>query len=351
MFARSIRSLIACGAVVLASLVAVTGCEDHPDDPEPSNTTTPQASNKDMLGTTWDVTPAESTVLPGTRIHFELDRNGSLYTPGPGSPTVQYQAVDGGTLADEFGIETDYVAGQKVGDYRVQVLIRQPGKTSLQVPALTAIVHVVAVLPANNAAPQVPAPAPVPAEAYHVDLSGSWTQLDDANTADDPSPVLTPGTASSDSMSLEYNGKDGSSCGCNAVHKVVPLGASFDCSKTTLAFDYVSGGSFGYTSNQSISIRFCKDGNCSESPFYSGDQFKGSEQTGHSNCAWETNNSFPTTPQITSGHNVIDLSKLAIDTNGACNGSFDTIDVHLQAYACFADEDQGSQTLSNVVLY
>ncbi|HEY8076135.1 MAG TPA: hypothetical protein VIF62_18545, partial [Labilithrix sp.] len=147
-------------------------------------------------------------------------------------------------------------------------------------------------------------------------------------------------------------GTDGQKCDCNAFHKVIPLGKSYDCSSATLELDYASSGSFGYTSNEAVSIRFCKNGVCGgDGGFYSGDEFKGSMQTGHSNCGWEWNNSLPAAPQLAAGHNTIELAKLQASTNGSCNGSFDTIDVHVEAYACFADGDRGAATLSNLVIH
>jgi hypothetical protein len=173
----------------------------------------------------------------------------------------------------------------------------------------------------------------------------------DANQ-NNPAPVMSLVSASPNSASVTYDGLDGMKCDCNAYHKVIALGRSYDCSTATIAFDYASGGDFGYTSNEALSIRFCKNGVCGgDGGFYSGDQFVGSEQTGHSNCAWPWNNELPAAPQIASGHNTISLAKLQPSLNGSCNGSFDTIDVHLQAYACFKGQDQGAATLSNLVIY
>jgi hypothetical protein len=87
-------------------------------------------------------------------------------------------------------------------------------------------------------------------------------------------------------------------------------------------------------SSSAVSIRFCT-GSCSESGFYGGNQYLASEQTGHSNCAIPFANNFPSTPALSDGHKKISLGNLSASTAGQCSGSFDTIDVHVQGYACF----------------
>jgi hypothetical protein len=330
--------------------MSAVGCldpVDFPDQPHAAGALSPTGSCKDSLGTTWTVAPVASTVTPGANVHFVTNRNGSLYTPGPGSPVVHYEAPDGGTLADPDGIETDYTAGAKVGDYRVNVKMGPPGAPADgTVCSLQAIVHVVATLPAGDGGVKVPAPS---SGGRPVSFEGAWMASQDANGGN-PAPVLTLAGISPSSISVAYQGADGNNCGCNAEHLVIPLGKSYDCGTTTMEFDYAAGGSFGYTSSQALSIRFCKDGACSSESFYGGDQYVASQQSGHSNCGYEwANNTLPAS-QLASGHNVVELGKLTKEVNGSCSGSFDTIDVHVQAYACFKDRDYGVQTLSNLVL-
>jgi len=152
------------------------------------------------------------------------------------------------------------------------------------------------------------------------------------------------------SVTVTYDGADGSKCDCNAQHHVISLGKSFDCNAATLAFDYTTSGSFGYTSTASVSVRFC-NGTCPTGGFYGGSQFLGSEQTGHSNCAIPFQNSFPTSPQLHEGRNVVKLSTLQGALDGSCSGSFDTIDVHVQGYACFDGKDTATQSLANLAVY
>jgi hypothetical protein len=180
-------------------------------------------------------------------------------------------------------------------------------------------------------------------------LKGSWAFNQDANQ-NSPAPAMAVDAQSEQSVTVSYQGATGDKCDCNAEHLVIPLGKSYDCKTATLEFDYVAGGAFGPTSTASLSIRFCQNGKCDEGGFYGNDQFLGSEQTGHSNCAIPFANSFPSTPQLVQGHNKIPLGSLNAATNGKCGSTFDTIDVHMQGYACFKT-DLGSATLSNLRLY
>lgn len=344
---RRVVSWSVCSVLVASVAFLAGGCE-MPDAPLGANTQKPAPSCVDSLGTTFSLTPAESTVAPGATVKLAVNRNGGLYTPGPGSPVIHYDAPQGGTLADPDAIETDYTAGTKPGDYTVTAAItvaRGQANEGSNVCILQSIVHVVAA--ASDAG--IEAGSSTAEGARKLDLSGPWSFVEDANQ-NDPAPVMTLGAASADSVTVTYEGTDGMKCDCNAYHKVIPLGRSYDCSTTTIELDYASSGSFGGTSNEALSIRFCRDGKCGgEGAFYGGDQFAGSEQTGHSNCAWPWNNELPA-PQLKAGHNSIDLGKLQSTVNGSCSGSFDSIDVHLQAYACFKDRDKGSATLSNLVI-
>lgn len=198
-----------------------------------------------------------------------------------------------------------------------------------------------------------PAPPAVPADngaPGAVSLQGNWTFSEDANQ-NDPTPFMSVLNDSSNTVSVTYDGNDGSKCDCNSEHLVIPLGRTIDCSKGTIELDYSAEGTFGYTSTASLSIRFCKNGKCDESGFYGGDQFLGSTQTGHSNCAMPWQNEFPASPQLVNGHNKIVLGKLQSSRSGQCSGSFDTIDVHLQGYACFKGKDNATATLSNLHVY
>jgi hypothetical protein len=180
-------------------------------------------------------------------------------------------------------------------------------------------------------------------------LKGDWAFNQDANQ-NSPAPAMTVDAQSDQSVTVSYEGATGDKCDCNAEHLVIPLGKSFDCSSATMEFDYAAGGSFGPTSTASLSIRFCQNGKCDEGGFYGNDQFLGSEQAGHSNCAIPFANSFPAAPQLVQGHNKVSLGKLEASMNGKCGSSFDTIDVHMQGYACFKT-DLGSATLSNLRIY
>lgn len=342
MFRRS----ISISTLLLAAFIGLPACQDvadivdRPDAPkaEGSLTATDKCTDS-SFGSTWTITPAESTVAAGEVVHFVVMRDGKKYTTGLKAPIVRYAAPTGGTLADPSAVETDYAAGAVPGDYEVDVKI-VTAEGAMTVCSLKAIVHV-------KPPPTFDPPVTVPEK---LDLSGAWELSDDANLGA-AAPVTQLVASSSESVTVSYDGVDGRSCGCKSFHKVIKLSKSYDCSSTTLAFDYMGGGSFGYTSTQSVSIRFCKDGSCPTQSFYQGDEFIGSQQTGHSNCAYRFANSFPASPELKGGKNRIPLSTLDKGTNGSCSGSFDTIDVHMQTYACFTERDQGTATLSNLVLY
>lgn len=180
-------------------------------------------------------------------------------------------------------------------------------------------------------------------------LQGPWSFVDDANQ-NSPAPQMEVNGSSPQEVTVTYDGEDGSACDCNAEHLSIPLGKTIQCSAGTLEFDYHTSGFFGPTSTASLSVRFCT-GPCSESGFYGGAQFLGSEQTGHSNCAIPFSNSFPTAPQLVEGHNKIALSSLNGSLNGSCGGSFDTVDVHVQGYGCYASTDTATSTLANLQVY
>jgi hypothetical protein len=183
-----------------------------------------------------------------------------------------------------------------------------------------------------------------------VSLKGNWTFNEDANQ-NDPAPFMSVENDSDTQVSATYDGNDGSRCDCNAEHLVIPLGKTIDCATGTIEFDYSTQGKFGSTSTSSVSIRFCNGGQCDESGFYSGDQFLASEQAGHSNCAMPFQNEFPGAPQVAEGHNKIALGDLESSLNGQCTGSFDTIDIHMQGYACYKGQDNAQATLANLRIY
>ncbi len=93
--------------------------------------------------------------------------------------------------------------------------------------------------------------------------------------------------------------------------------------------------------------------------FDGGPQYVGSPGApATSSCAheWENDagtgstNYFPASALITAGTNTIPLGTYVAPTSqDSCTGSFDTIDLHVQVYNCFATET-GTSTLSNVRL-
>jgi hypothetical protein len=179
-------------------------------------------------------------------------------------------------------------------------------------------------------------------------LAGNWQVSMDANQ-NNPAPTMTLLGSSASTVTVAYNGGNGSQCDCNAEHLVIPLGKTMTCASSTLEFDYSTAGKFGSTSTSSVSVRFCT-GTCPTGGFYGGPQFVGSEQSGHSNCAIPFGNTFPAA-QLHEGRNTIPLGSLSSALNGSCGGSFDTIDVHMQGYGCFAGQDMATSTLSNLRVY
>ena len=177
-----------------------------------------------------------------------------------------------------------------------------------------------------------------------VSLAGTWVFSNDSNVS--PYPTVTFNGASAGSASISSVGFTGGlQCACNAYHLIIPLGATFSCA-STVQFDFTtnaSPNSFGFTNNTAIWLRF-NHGTTHEA------ELLGSEQTGNSSCAFSYGNSFPATPLLKEGTNVIPLASLVTGTSGFCNGSFEIIDVHLQAYGCFPT-DTSTSTISNVRMY
>lgn len=187
------------------------------------------------------------------------------------------------------------------------------------------------------------------ASGCHIDLGGQWLYTVDANPS--TIPAVSVVEARRETAAIAYNGGDGSMCGCNGYRKIIRLGQSFDCSNTILEFHAGFAGSPGFTNSAAIDIRFCDAANCASGvPAYNGPGFSGSNWGGHSNCAWRFPNNTYRRAVVAPGVNVVPLKDLNRDVDGFCTGSFDAIDVHLQAYACFATE-QGSVRISNLRLY
>jgi hypothetical protein len=115
-----------------------------------------------------------------------------------------------------------------------------------------------------------------------------------------------------------------------------------------------------------VDIRFCTgpcpsvDGGIGGPYFYGGPQYVGSPfAPATSSCGYEWENDagnaslnyFPASALIQTGTNTIPLgSYVAPSAQDACTGTFDTIDVHMQVYNCFANQT-GTSTLSNLRIY
>jgi hypothetical protein len=202
-----------------------------------------------------------------------------------------------------------------------------------------------------------------------VNLLGSWAPSTDANS-NGPDTVATLGTVTATSVSVvqSHTGSPGADCGCNAQHLNIALGKSFACASATLAFDYATTAVATSTNTPAVDIRFCTgpcpsvDGGAGGPYFYTGAQYVGSPfaPAANSSCGYEWENDagtaslnyFPASAAVqTTQTNVIPLGTYAAPASGdACNGSFDTIDVHMQVYNCFPTET-GTSTLSNLRIY
>jgi hypothetical protein len=204
----------------------------------------------------------------------------------------------------------------------------------------------------------------------YVNLLGAWGGTTDANSnAPDTIGTLGTNTTTSVSMVQSHSGSAFADCGCNGIHLQIPLGKTFQCSTTTLAFDFATTAVNSDTYNTpAVDIRFCT-GPCNTLAdgggpnFYGGPQFVGSPMapTSNSSCGYEYENDsgtaslnyFPASAAITGdgGTNTVALgSYVAPQGQDNCSGSFDTIDVHLQTYSCQAS-DTGTDTLSNLRIY
>jgi hypothetical protein len=182
-----------------------------------------------------------------------------------------------------------------------------------------------------------------------LDFGNGWTVSVDANAGGYP---MMSETSTPTSVTVTYLG-DGD-CNCAAEHLSLPLGRTFDCATTTLSFDYATSiAGADYTNSPSLDIRFCMGG-CPMNQEVAGGvmRFTGSEYTGHSNCAIYPDypNTWPAVPAVHQGANVVPLVTLDGGSDGICVGSFDTVDVHVQGYACYASETATS-VLSNVRFY
>jgi hypothetical protein len=201
-----------------------------------------------------------------------------------------------------------------------------------------------------------------------VNLQGSWAPSTDANS-NGPDTVATLGTVTATSVSVvqSHTGTPGGDCGCNAQHLNIALNKTFSCATSTLEFEYATTTTFTGTNRPGLDIRFCTgpcpayDGGVSGPNFYGGPQYVGSPGApGISSCAYEwendagtaSTNYFPAEALIQTGQK----TSIALGTYAApssqdnCTGSFDTIDIHMQVYNCYATET-GTNTLSNVRIY
>jgi hypothetical protein len=198
-----------------------------------------------------------------------------------------------------------------------------------------------------------------------VNLQGTWSGTTDSNT-NGPDTLATLGTDTTTSVSVlgSHPNNSGADCGCNGLHLQIPLGKTFPCSTTTLAFDWATTTVDGDgTNNPAVDIRFCT-GPCNTYEdgggpgFYDGPQYVGGAFAGQSSCGyeWENDagsaslNSFPQSA-VMSATNTIPLGTYVAPQNADnCTGTFNTIDVHMQVYTCFTT-DTGTNTLSNLRLY
>jgi hypothetical protein len=201
-----------------------------------------------------------------------------------------------------------------------------------------------------------------------VRLDGTWMPSTDANS-DGPDTVATIAsvTAKSVSVAQSHTGTDYADCGCNAQHLNVPLGATFDCAKATLQFDYATTVAYGSLNTPAIDVRFCTgpcpavDGGIGGPYFWTGPQFVGSPAAPmQSACGYEWENDagtaslnyFPASAAIANNATTtVPLSSYVAPASGdRCTGTFDTIDVHVQVYNCAAAQT-GTTTVSNVRVF
>jgi hypothetical protein len=198
----------------------------------------------------------------------------------------------------------------------------------------------------------------------YVNLQGSWSPTTDSNS-NGPDTVGTLGTNTTTSVSVvqSHTGTSGADCGCNGLHLQIPLGKTFQCASTTLAFDWATTTTQTTTNNPAVDIRFCT-GPCNTfedgggPTFYGGPQYAGGAFAGQSSCGYEFENdagtaslnSFPASAVMAASNTVALSSYVAPSSQDDCTGSFDTIDVHMQVYNCFATET-GTDTLSNLRVY
>ena len=198
----------------------------------------------------------------------------------------------------------------------------------------------------------------------YVNLQGNWSPTSDSNS-NSPDTVGTLGTNTHDvrlGRPVAHRARAARTAGATGIHLQIPLGKTFQCASTTLAFDWA-------TTTTQTSQRTARPSTSASAPgratpiedgggptFYGGPQYVGGAFAGQSeSCGYEFENdagtasvnSFPASA-VMAASNTFPLSTyVAPASQDDCTGSFDTIDVHMQVYNCFSTET-GTDTLSNL---
>jgi hypothetical protein len=168
--------------------------------------------------------------------------------------------------------------------------------------------------------------------AAPISLQTSWAFSEDAQATTDPTATITAQSASS--IAVSYSGSGG--CGCSAQRATLNLAATYPCAGSTLDFDWATSSAMDFTHSTALRIDFSGGGS-----------FFASAYAGHSNCAPQLSNTFPTPPELQVGHNTIALGALSAGVDGSCNGSFSSLDVHVEGYTC---SGVVTATLSNLAI-
>jgi hypothetical protein len=186
----------------------------------------------------------------------------------------------------------------------------------------------------------------------HLTLNSQQWELDNDRGENPTWPPIIDLTAldpvQASVAAMGFNGDAGTACTCNAQHAQFALPATFDCSTATIEFDYTTAagaGGFGATNTTSLLFRFANSG--------AGAGFLSvSEQTGASGCAISIlpTMHFPSPALLHEGHNSFPLSALTAASDGSCTGTFDRLDISLEAFAC-SSADTSTATISNVWVF